>query len=81
MNTTAYAIETAPIPAIGNSRIGIHKATKYPFRLLKKGQFFKVPNGNRNSLSATATIRGRELGAVFAVRALGDGVIGVWRVK
>ncbi len=82
MNATAYAIETAPIPeATAHPNAGRGRPILYPFALLKKGQCFKVADGNHRSLLSGAQYHGKKLARTFSVRSLADGVIGVWRVK
>lgn len=76
MTTAMYAIESEAPPA---RKLG--RPPKYPFALLKKGQCFKVPKGNINSLRASAGLFSKKLGRTFAIRTLDNGVIGVYRTK
>lgn len=69
--------KNVPVPTANGGR---YRACKYPWRELKPGQSFYVPNGNRASINAGVQNWSKKLNAKFTVRTM-DGGIRVWRVS
>lgn len=56
------------------------RRTKYPFKKLKVGDSFLVPNANKTSLSVCAGNQAKKLNREFITRSIGKKDVRVWRV-
>jgi hypothetical protein len=75
-----FPIETeVPIPVVTRKRRGPGKGMRYPWRLMKPGNSFFVPQGSERTISSLAVSAGRARGWRFVVRSV-DGGVRCWRV-